>query len=86
MFLDVRLPGIDGISAMPQFHDRFPQTSIIVMTAHGELETAVAAIRNGAFEYLTKPFDLTLAEKVLDRALRRRPVGTAQPAATRCDG
>ena len=82
MFLDVRLPGIDGISAMPQFHDRFPQTSIIVMTAHGELETAVAAIRNGAFEYLTKPFDLTLAEKVLDRALRRRPVGTAQPAAT----
>lgn len=82
VFLDVRLPGIDGISAMPQMREKLPDAPIIVMTAHGELETAVAAIRNGAFEYLTKPFDLTLAEKVLDRALRRRPNNTAQPAAT----
>lgn len=82
VFLDVRLPGIDGISAMPQLHEKLPSAPIIVMTAHGELETAVSAIRSGAFEYLTKPFDLTLAEKVLDRALRRRPNNTAQPAAT----
>ena len=73
VFLDVRLPGLDGIAAMPQLRERLPDVPIIVMTAHGELETAVEAIRNGAFEYLTKPFDLSLAEKVLDRALRRRP-------------
>lgn len=82
VFLDVRLPGIDGIAAMPPLREKLPDAPIIVMTAHGELETAVAAIRNGAFEYLTKPFDLTLAEKVLDRALRRRPNSTALPAAT----
>lgn len=80
VFLDVRLPGLDGISAMPQLRERLPDAPIIVMTAHGELETAVDAIRNGAFEYLTKPFDLTLAEKVLDRALRRRPQETVPPA------
>jgi two-component system nitrogen regulation response regulator GlnG len=82
VFLDVRLPGNDGISAMPSLRETLPNAPVIVMTAHGELETAVAAIRNGAFEYLTKPFDLTLAETVLDRALRRRPISAAQPAAT----
>lgn len=81
LFLDVRLPGLDGINAMPRLRERLPDAPIIVMTAHGELETAVAAIRNGAFEYLTKPFDLTLAEKVLDRALRRRPQ-EKQPSVT----
>ncbi len=81
VFLDVRLPGIDGITAMPQLRERLPDAPIIVMTAHGELETAVDAIRNGAFEYLTKPFDLTLAEKVLDRALRRRPQEAVPPVA-----
>ena len=81
VFLDVRLPGLDGISAMPALRERLPDAPIIVMTAHGELETAVDAIRNGAFEYLTKPFDLTLAEKVLDRALRRRPAEPTPPAA-----
>ncbi len=81
LFLDVRLPGLDGIAAMPQLRERLPDAPIIVMTAHGELETAVDAIRNGAFEYLTKPFDLSLAEKVLDRALRRRPQETVPPVA-----
>lgn len=80
MFLDVRLPGLDGLSAMPLLRERLPDVPIIVMTAHGELETAVDAIRSGAFEYLTKPFDLTLAEKVLDRALRRRPSTASPPA------
>lgn len=77
VFLDVRLPGLDGLSAMPQLRKRLAEVPIIVMTAHGKLETAVEAIRGGAFEYLTKPFDLSLAEKVLDRALRRRPVESA---------
>lgn len=80
VFLDVRLPGLDGLSAMPRLQERLPDVPIIVMTAHGELETAIEAIRSGAFEYLTKPFDLSLAEKVLDRALRRRPKEAARLA------
>ena len=84
IFLDVRLPGQDGLSAMPALHALLPDVPIVVMTAHGELETAVAAIRNGAFEYLTKPFDLSVAERVLDRALklRRRGGSASEPTPT----
>lgn len=83
IFLDVRLPGRDGLSAMSELSDLLPDTPIVVMTAHGELETAVTAIRNGAFEYLTKPFDLTTAERLIDRALklRRRGEQTTNTAA-----
>ena len=72
IFLDVRLPGRDGLSAMSELRELLPDSPIVVMTAHGELETAVTAIRNGAFEYLTKPFDLTTAERLIDRALKLR--------------
>ena len=55
--LDVRLPGLDGLSAMQRFRQLAPPTPIVVITAFGNLETAVTAMRNGAFDYLTKPFD-----------------------------
>jgi two-component system, NtrC family, nitrogen regulation response regulator GlnG len=73
LFLDVRLPGMDGLTAMKRFHERMadPPGPIIVMTAYGELTTAVEAVRNGAFDYLTKPFDVKVARHVLERALRR---------------
>ena len=59
--LDVRLPGLDGLSAMPQFTAAAPAVPIIVITAFGSLDTAVRAVRNGAFDYLAKPFDLEQA-------------------------
>jgi two-component system nitrogen regulation response regulator GlnG len=80
--LDVRLPGMDGLTAMHRFRELLDQTPIIVVTAYGELSTAVAAVRNGAFDYLTKPFDLKVVQRALERALRpapRRPAG-APPA------
>jgi two-component system nitrogen regulation response regulator GlnG len=67
--LDVRLPGIDGLSALERFHAELGQVPIIVITAYGELSTAVRAVRSGAFDYLVKPFDLQVAERVLRRAL-----------------
>jgi DNA-binding NtrC family response regulator len=69
IMLDVRLPGIDGLSAMQRFEQLAPTTPIVIMTAFGNLETAVAAVRNGAFDYLTKPFDLEQANTVIERAL-----------------
>ncbi len=69
MVLDVRLPGMDGLSAMRHFHERFGPLPIVVVTAYGELGTAVTAVRNGAFDYLTKPFELKTAERVIERAL-----------------
>jgi two-component system nitrogen regulation response regulator GlnG len=71
--LDVRLPGMDGLTAMERFQQTCGDIPIIVITAYGNLETAVSAIRNGAFEYLAKPFDLERVERVLARALASRP-------------
>jgi two-component system nitrogen regulation response regulator GlnG len=67
--LDVRLPGMDGISAMEQLKQRAGLAPIIVITAHGDLSTAVEAVHRGAFDYLAKPFDLDQFERVLERAL-----------------
>jgi two-component system, NtrC family, nitrogen regulation response regulator GlnG len=82
--LDVRLPGIDGLSAMRQFRADCGDVPIIVMTAYGDLATAVEAVRNGAFEYLVKPFDLSVAERALVRAIQSRdrpPAAAVDPAA-----
>ena len=67
--LDVRLPGLDGLSAMERFAQLAPSVPIVVITAFGNLETAVRAMQNGAFDYLTKPFDLEQASAVIERAL-----------------
>ncbi len=82
--LDVRLPGIDGLTAIPQFRNRVGAVPIVVMTAFGNLDTAVLAIENGAFDYLVKPFDLDQAATVLARALET-PSESRFPAAPRED-
>ncbi|MBN2578602.1 MAG: sigma-54-dependent Fis family transcriptional regulator [Pirellulales bacterium] len=71
IFLDVRLPGMDGLKAMDRFREALGTVAIVVMTAYGELATAVEAVRKGAFEYLVKPFDLNVAQRILERALAR---------------
>jgi len=67
--LDVRLPGTDGLSAMQELKVVSEAAPIIVMTAFGNLETAVRAVDAGAFEYLTKPFGLEEAAAAVRRAL-----------------
>lgn len=72
ILLDVRLPGMSGIDALPQLKTTAPHTPVVVMTAFGDLETAVEAVRNGAAEYLVKPFDTTKVTETLHRLLRPR--------------
>ena len=67
--LDVRLPGMDGLTAIEHFRQRVGHVPIVVITAYGDLGTAVEAVRNGAFEYIVKPFDLQQMERVIVRAL-----------------
>ncbi len=67
--LDVRLPGMDGLEAMQHIRDELGPVPIIVITAYGELPTAVEAVRNGAVDYLTKPFDLAVVQRAIQRAL-----------------
>lgn len=73
--LDVRLPGMDGLSAMPAFRERLAGTPIIIVTAFGSLDTAVRAMEAGAFDYLVKPFDLDEAGAVVRRALDSAEAG-----------
>jgi two-component system nitrogen regulation response regulator GlnG len=78
--LDVRLPGLDGLSAMPHLAELAGPIPIVVVTAYGNLEVAVSAMQNGAIDYLAKPFDLEQAAAVISRALRHRtPSGPALP-------
>jgi len=66
---DLRLPGIDGIQFIKQLQGRGASAAVIVMTAHGSVETAVEAMKLGAADFLQKPFSLdhlaTLVEKVM---------------------
>ena len=64
VLLDVRLPQEDGITALPKFIQTTGNASVVVMTAFGDLETAVAAVNNGASDYLTKPFSLEAAARI----------------------
>ena len=80
--LDIRLPGEDGLSAIPGFRKRLPSTPIIVMTAFGDLQTVVDAVSRGAFEYLVKPFELTEFLSVISRAIQtlsKETTGLSQP-------
>jgi len=67
--LDVRLPGMDGLTAVEHFRERIGLVPIVVITAYGDLQTAVDAVRKGAYEYIVKPFDIEQVERVLRRAL-----------------
>ena len=69
--MDVRLPGMDGLTAMARLRERRPTLPVIIITAFGALDVAVAAIRGGATDYLVKPFDLEQATDVVKRALER---------------
>jgi two-component system nitrogen regulation response regulator GlnG len=80
ILLDVRLPGLDGLSALAKLRQMSDDAPVIVMTAFGNLETAVRAVEGGAFDYLAKPFDLDQALETVKRALQR-PTAAAQPSA-----
>lgn len=71
VFLDVRLPGMDGLTALGKFATIAPDAAVVVMTAHGSLDTAVRAVAGGAFDYLAKPFDLNAALDAVERAVNR---------------
>jgi two-component system nitrogen regulation response regulator GlnG len=72
VILDVRLPGLDGLSALGRLREMTDDAPVIVVTAFGNLSTAVRAVEGGAFDYLAKPFDLDQALETVGRALQKR--------------
>ena len=67
---DIRMPGMDGIELMRHLDLEDRELPVIVMTAHADLDSAVAAFKAGAFEYLPKPFDIDLAVSLVRRACK----------------
>jgi len=69
---DLKLPNMDGLRVLSSFKELDPEISVIVMTAYGTIETAVQAIKQGAFDFLTKPFDVDHLNVLIQRALENR--------------
>ena len=67
IFLDLKLPGTGGLEAMRQIKARRPEIEIIVVTGHGTVESAVQAMKAGAYDYLTKPFSMSELKLLLVR-------------------
>lgn len=76
---DIRMPGESGLDFLRELRDHYPHIPVIIMTAFSDLDSAVSAFQNGAFEYLPKPFDVDQAVSLIERALSTNPV-VAEPA------
>ena len=75
LITDVRMPGMSGIALLERLQGSNPELPIIVITAHSDLENAVAAYKGGAFEYLPKPFDIDEAVELVHKAARLNGAG-----------
>lgn len=69
---DVMMPGEDGIAFLGRVHESWPEIPVILMTGHAQLEMAVNAIKNGAFDFVYKPFDFDHLRKIVMRAVNYR--------------
>ncbi|MBW7984233.1 nitrogen regulation protein NR(I) [Enterobacillus tribolii] len=81
---DIRMPGIDGLALLKQIKQRHPMLPVIIMTAHSDLDAAVSAYQQGAFDYLPKPFDIDEAVALVERAIshyqeQQQPARSNQP-------
>jgi two-component system nitrogen regulation response regulator GlnG len=65
---DIRMPGASGLELLARIREQHPRLPVIIMTAHSDLESAVASYQGGAFEYLPKPFDVDEAVSLVKRA------------------
>ena len=66
---DIRMEGLDGLELLSQLRESHPELPVIIMTAHSDLDSAVASIQGGAFEYIPKPFEVDEAVSIVKRAL-----------------
>ena len=78
---DIRMGGMDGLALLSRLREQHPDVPVIVMTAHSDLDSAVASIQGGAFEYIPKPFEVDEAVSIVKRALIEHTRATSDPAA-----
>jgi len=69
---DIRMPGLDGLSLLAHLRTARPDIPVVMITAHQDMSSAIAAMKAGAYDYLVKPLDLDRLEVVLGRCVRER--------------
>ncbi len=80
ILLDLSMPGLGGMEVLERLRQDGCQADIVVLTAHGSVDRAVAALKAGATDFLTKPADFDLLAQVTNRALGRRRLQMARDA------
>src|ERR1700724_1446845 len=80
--MDIRMPGVSGIEGLRQIREIDPHLSVIMLTGFGALDTAKEALRLGANDYISKPFDAHEMQQVIDRSVERTRVHRASDQAS----
>lgn len=77
VILDIRMPDINGIELLAEVKKKAPETEVVMITAYASVDTATNALREGALDYLIKPFDCSSVKEVVEKGLERRNKTTA---------
>ncbi|MBN1121567.1 MAG: response regulator [Anaerolineae bacterium] len=83
LILDLMLPDLDGLSLLAQVKKNYPNLPVIILTAYGTTNRAIAAIRNGAYDFITKPFDRDVVLSSVARAVEHHRLLKEREAYTR---
>jgi nitrogen regulation protein NR(I) len=78
---DLKMPKVDGMTLLREALAEQPELPIVMITAHGTVDTAVEALKLGAFDYLTKPFDKDEVRQIVGKALKTRELAGEEPSA-----
>src|SRR5690606_8086623 len=70
--LDLKMPGLDGIEVLDRLRKHDPEALVVLMTAYGTIQSAVEAMRRGAFDYVTKPLEIDELVLTIERGLEHR--------------
>ncbi len=69
---DLKMPGMDGLELLTHVREEFPETEVVILTGHGTVESAVEAIKEGAFDYLMKPVNIDELQMLVDRVFQQK--------------
>jgi two-component system response regulator AtoC len=79
---DLKMPRVDGMTLLKRALEEEPELPVVMITAHGTIDTAVEALKRGAFDFVTKPFDKDEVRQIVAKALKTRELGGADATST----
>ena len=72
LFVDIKMPGMDGIALLAKVKEKYPETMVVIITAYGSIESAVEAMKIGATDYLLKPFKPDQLSLVMEKVIQQQ--------------